>query len=485
MADEKSELLVVPMKRENAPHADPVEGRGSRSTAPLEGKMSATPSAGSVYTKQQRIAELARTAPDLAFTTLAHHVDAEWLREAYRRVRKDGAVGVDGRTGADYERDLEGNLESLLSRFKSGSYRAPPVRRVHIPKGDGRTRPIGIPTLEDKILQRAVVMLLEPIYEHDFMDCSFGFRPGKSAHMALEALWQALMDIGGGWVLEVDIRSFFDSVEHAQLRNILDGRVRDGVVRRAIDKWLKAGVMENGAVTHSDLGTPQGGVISPLLANVYLHHVLDEWFAEQVRPRLRGKAVLIRYADDFVITFEREDDARRVEAVLAKRFAKYGLTLHPEKTRLFDFRRPTRREDSDDHDGSPRPRSFDLLGFTHFWGLSRRGRWVVRRKTASNRLSRSVKRIAQWCRAHRHDALRDQHVRISQKVNGHYAYFGITGNARALGRFLHAVERVWHKWLARRSRKGLPWPRFKRLLQRLPLPKVRVVHSIYAGAAST
>jgi group II intron reverse transcriptase/maturase len=446
--------------------------------------MSATPSAGSVYTKQQRIAELARTAPELAFTTLAHHVDAEWLREAYRRVRKDGAVGVDGQTAVEYERDLAGNLESLLNRFKSGSYRAPPVRRVHIPKGDGRTRPIGIPTLEDKILQRAVVMLLEPIYEQDFMDCSYGFRPGKSAHMALEALWKALMDLGGGWVLEVDIRSFFDSVDHAQLRSILDGRVRDGVVRRAIDKWLKAGVSENGAVTHPDLGTPQGGVISPLLANVYLHEVLDEWFAQQVRPRLRGNAVLIRYADDFVIVFEQEDDARRVQAVLVKRFAKYGLTLHPEKTRLLDFRRPTRREDGDDHDGGPRPRGLDLLGFTHFWGLSRRGKWVVRRKTASSRLRRSVKRIADWCRAHRHDAVSDQHGKLSQKVSGHYAYFGITGNARSLGHFLHAVERVWHKWLARRSRVGMPWPRFKHLLQRLPLPPVRVVHSTYLRAAN-
>lgn len=451
----------------------------------LEGKMSATPSAISVSTKQQRIAELARNAPEIAFTTLAHHVDAEWLREAYRRVRKDGAVGVDGQTAAEYARDLEANLESLLNRFKSGSYRAPPVRRVYIPKGDGRSRrPIGIPTLEDKILQRAVVMLMEPIYEEDFMDCSYGFRPGKSAHMALEALWKSLMDIGGGWVLEVDIRSFFDSVDHTQLRGILDGRVRDGVVRRAIDKWLKAGVMENGAVTHPGLGTPQGGVISPLLANVYLHEVLDKWFADEVRPRLRGIANLIRYADDFVIIFALEDDARRVEDVLAKRFAKYGLALHPEKTRLLDFRRPTRREDSDDDDGGPRPRGFDLLGFTHFWALSRRGKWVVRRKTASDRLQRSVKRIAEWCRVHRHDPVRDQHTRISQKVRGHYAYFGITGNARALGYFLHAVERVWRKWLDRRSHAGLTWERFKHLLQRMPLPPVRVVQSIYLRAAN-
>jgi RNA-directed DNA polymerase len=443
--------------------------------------MTATPSATSVSTKQQRIAELARAAPEMALTTLSHHVDVAWLHEAYRRVRKDGAVGVDGQAAADYGRDLERNLGSLLNRFKSGTYRAPPVRRVHIPKGDGSTRPIGIPTLEDKILQRAVVMLLEPIYEQDFMDCSYGFRPGRSAHMALEALWSGLMEIKGGWVLEVDIRAFFDSVDHAHLRSILDRRVRDGVVRRVIDKWLKAGVWERGAVRHPELGTPQGGVISPLLANIYLHEVVDRWFHEQVRPRLRGGAFLIRYADDFSIAFERVEDARRVHSVLPKRFGKYGLTLHPEKTRLLDFRRPRRRNDEDG--GGPRSRSFELLGFSHFWAKSRTGRWVVRRKTASSRLHRAVKRIGDWCRAHRHAPVAIQHAMLSRKVRGHYAYYGITGNAQSLGSFLHAVERVWHKWLDRRSRARMSWERFRRLLQRFPLPRVRVVHSVYPRAA--
>lgn len=446
--------------------------------------MSATLGATNVSTKQQQIAELARNAPQMVLTTLAHHVDAAWLREAYRRARKDGAVGVDGQTAAEFERNIEGNLEKLRERLKSGSYRAPPVRRVHIPKGDGRsTRPIGIPTLEDKLLQRAVMMLLEPIYEQDFMDCSYGFRPGRSAHMALDALWQSLMNLGGGWVLEVDIRAFFDSVDHGHLRSILDLRVRDGVVRRAIDKWLKAGVWERGAVRHSELGTPQGGVISPLLANVYLHEVLDKWFHEQVRPRLGGEATLIRYADDFVVVFEREDDARRVQAVLPQRFGKYGLALHPGKTRLIDFRRPTQRNDGDDG-GEHRPRSFELLGFAHFWGKSRRGKWVVRRKTASSRLRRALKRISDWCRAHRHDSIANQHAALSRKLRGHYAYFGITGNARALGYFLHAVERVWHKWLGRRSRAGMGWERFKRLLQRFQLPLPRIVHSIYRRAAN-
>lgn len=290
-----------------------------------------------VSTRLQRIAELAKAAPQMVLTTLAHHIDADWLREAYRRTRKDGATGVDEQTAAQYAQHLEENLRGLLERLKSGTYYAPPVRRVHIPKGDGRkTRPIGIPTFEDKVLQRAVAMVLEAVYEQDFLECSYGFRPGRSAHQALQALWDGLMRMGGGWVLEVDIQSFFDSVDHSHLRGFLDQRVRDGVLRRAIDKWLKAGVLEEGAVRHPDSGTPQGGVISPLLANVYLHEVLDKWFERDVRPRLHGEAVLVRYADDFVMAFSREDDARRIYEVLPKRFGKYGLTLHPEKTRLLN-----------------------------------------------------------------------------------------------------------------------------------------------------
>ena len=341
-----------------------------------------------ISTKQRKIAALARHTPTRVLTTLAHHIDVGWLQEAYRRTRKRSAVGVDGGgvTAAQYETALEANLTSLLERFQSGRYRAPGVRRVHIPKaGVGKqTRPIGIPTLEDKVLQRAVVMALEPMYEQDFLDCSYGFRPGRGAHQALERLWRGLMDIGGGGVVDLDIQHFFDSVDRAQLGRVLDQRVRDGVIRRAIGKWLRAGVMEDGRVWYPDQGTPQGGVGSPLLANVFLHEVLDTWFHQCVRPRLRGRAFLVRYADDAVLGFEYEDDARRVLAVLPKRFGKYGLTLHPEKTRLVEFRRPRRG-------ARPMPgQSFDMLGFTHFWGRSRTGRWVVRRKTASGRLSRAL-----------------------------------------------------------------------------------------------
>ena len=281
----------------------------------------------------------------MGFTSLAHLIDILWLHEAYNRTRKDGAVGVDGQTGKDYEANWEGNLQSLLDRAKSGTYVAPPVRRVHIPKAGSvtETRALGIPTFEDKVLQRAVAMVLETIYEQDFLDCSYGFRPGRSAHQALEALWQQTMKMGGGWIVEVDIRKFFDTIDHGHLRAFLKRRVRDGVLLRLIGKWLKAGVLEDGCVTHPEAGSPQGGVVSPMLSNVFLHYVLDDWFEREVQPRLKGQSFLIRYADDLVMGFSQEDDARRVMDVLPKRFEKDGLTLHPEKTRLVPFERPPDR----------------------------------------------------------------------------------------------------------------------------------------------
>lgn len=434
--------------------------------------MQRTQTLDNVSTKLQRIAELARKAPTMAIRTLAHHIDVEFLRVAYQQTRKDGAVGVDEQTAADYAANLEVNLQSLLDRFKSGTYRAPPVRRVEIPKADGTTRPLGIPTFEDKVLQRAVAMVLNAVYEQDFLDCSYGFRPGRSAHQALQALWDATMKVGGGWVLEIDIRHFFDSVGHGHLRAILDQRVRDGVIRRTIDKWLNAGVQHDGAIRYPDGGTPQGGVVSPLLANVYLHEVLDVWFEQEVRPRLDGSASLIRYADDATMVFAREADARRVLAVLVKRFAKYGLTLHPEKTKLIDFRRPTGNGDG--------PGSLDVLGFTHFWGQSRKGNWVVQRKTSRSRFGRALQRVAEWCRKARHLPVREQHKTLVAKVRGHYNYFGITGNSRALGRFLHEVKRAWRKWLHRRSNRArMTWERFRLLVSRYPLPWPRIVHSVY------
>ncbi len=433
-----------------------------------------------VFTKQQRIAKLARRSPQMGFTSLAYLMDMDWLRAAFYRTRRDGAPGVDGQTWADYERNLEANLQSLLDRAKSGTYQAPPVRRVHIPKAGSttETRPIGIPTLEDKVLQRAIVMLLEPIYEQDFYDCSFGFRPRRSAHDALQMLREQTMANRGGWILEVDIRKFFDTLDHAHLREFLQRRVRDGVLKRLIGKWLKAGVLEDGNVSYPEAGSPQGGVISPLLANLYLHYVLDEWFQQEVQPRLWGRAYLIRYADDFVILFTHEGDSRRVLEVLPKRFGRYGLTLHPDKTRLIPFRRPPLKASGGKKVQKRRPGTFDLLGFTHYWGRTRRGGWAVKMKTAAKRLSRAVQSIAQWCRTHRHLPVSEQHAILSQKVRGHYAYYGITGNTRTLHGFLRAVRSAWRKWLDRRNnRREMTWERFYRLLERYPLPPPRVVHS--------
>ena len=457
--------------------------RGCRNTEPLEGKMPGNSSLTSVSTKQQRIADLARQMPEKPMTSLSHHMDLEWMFEAYRRTRKDGAVGIDGRTAKDYEANLEANLQSLLDHAKSGDhYKAPPVRRVYIPKGDGSTRPLGIPTFEDKVLQRAVVMVLEPLYEQDFLDCSHGFRPGRSAHQALAEIQFRLTRMGGGWVLDVDIRKYFDSLDHVHLRNILAKRMRDGVIKRLIGKWLNAGVMEAGVLTHLESGTPQGGVISPLLANSYLHEVLDVWFEQEVKPRLKGPAFLVRYADDFVMGFTHEEDARRVLAVLPKRFGKYGLTLHPDKTRLLDFRSRRNRKDSDDNEG---PGSFDFLGFTHHWAKSRKGNWVVKQKTSKSRFTRAIKRIKEWCRSYRHRPVPDQHRALSQKLRGHFGYFGITGNSMAIDRFRTLVLKLWKKWLSRRSQRGrLNWEQYRRLLERYPLPPARSVYSIYRYAAN-
>ena len=402
-----------------------------------------------VSTKQERIAQLAKQSPEMAFTSLAYLMDIEWFKEAYRRTRKDGAVGVDGMTAEEYEQDLEGNLQRLLDRAKSGTYRAPPVRRVHIPKGGSstETRPLGIPTLEDKVLQRAIVMLLEPIYEQDFLDCSYGFRPGRSAHEALESFRDQTMNSQprGCDVYEVDIRKFFDNLDHNHLRQFLRLRVCDGVLLRLIDKWLKAGVMEDGSVSYPESGSPQGGVISPMISNVFLHYVLDLWFEQEVTPRLRRDAYLIRYADDFVIGFRDHDDAQRVMDVVPKRFGKYGLTVHPTKTKLVPFRPRSVTERKTQP--AERPGTFDLLGFTHYWGRSRKGYWIVKLKTASDRFSRAVRNIDSWCRDNRHLPLSEQQQKLNEKLRGHYAYYGVTGNSDALSRFRWEVDRRWRKWL--------------------------------------
>ena len=440
-----------------------------------------------MLTVQQRIAELAQRSPDFGFFSLAHYIDLNCLLEAYDRTRKDGCAGIDEVSGKEYAENLYENLQSLLNRLKSGTYKAPPVKRKHIPKGrSGETRPIGVPTFEDKVLQRAVVMLLEPIYEYDFYDGSYGFRPGRSAHQALGEVWKTTMDMSGGWVLEVDIRKFFDTLNHKHLQEFVSRRVRDGVIRRLIGKWLNAGVLEEGELTFSESGSPQGGVISPLLANIYLHYVLDEWFEKQVKPVMRGQARLIRYADDFVIIFQQRYDAERVKEVLPKRFGRYGLTVHPDKTKLLDFRAPYHRgrrweeQPNNEGNGCGKPSTFDLLGFTHYWGKTRKGGCAVKRKTMKSRIARSVQKVDQWCRKNRHKPILEQSRKLSEKVRGHFSYYGITGNSRFLDSFLCQVRRIWQKWLSRRNnRRDFTWEKFKLLLTRYALPAPRIVHSVY------
>lgn len=438
------------------------------------------PRSEKVKTKLDRIAKLARQMRGTALTSLAHHIDEDFLRRACELTRKDGAPGVDGVTWAEYAVNLEDNLRSLLDRFKQGRYRAPPVRRVYIPKASGGKRPIGIPTLEDKILQRAVSMVLTAVYEQDFLDCSYGFRPKRSQHQMLSAVRERL-NRRGGWVVELDIKSFFDTVNHRILRSILDQRVRDGVIRRMIDKWLKAGIAEDGEFSRPSEGTPQGGVVSPILANAYLHAVLDTWFERDVKPVLRDRGSLFRFADDAVLVFDAKRDAERVLEVLPKRFAKYGLTLHPDKTRLIEFPRPPRRPPP----GGPGPRptpptkppTFDLLGFTHYWGKTRKGGWAVKRRTAKARLSRTLRNIHLWCKTNRHRRVREQRKLLALKMRGHYGYYGIKGNYLALKQYFRACRQIWRYWLDRRGQhRHMPWTRFERLLRAHPLPGPSIRH---------
>jgi RNA-directed DNA polymerase len=409
----------------------------------------------------------------MAFTSLNHYLDEEWMRYAYERTRKDGAVGVDGQTAQEYAKDLQQNLCSLIERLKSGRYRAPPVRRSYIAKSDGGRRGLGIPSFEDKVAQRAIVMLLEPIYERDFLDCSYGSRPLRNAHQALDALRGAIMGRMEQWVLEVDVRKYYDSIPKEQLREFLAKRVTDGVVRRLIDKWLKAGVLEDGALHYPRTGTPQGCVISSILSNVFLHHVVDEWFTREVQPRLWGQSTLTRYCDDFVMTFEFKEDAERVQAVLGKRLGRFGLQLHPEKTRLIDFRPQRPCHEGEDASSA----SFDYLGFTHVWGRSWKGRWIMRQLTAKSRLARTLKAIRFRCQRMLHQPLAEQHRQLSQVLAGHFAYFGIAGNSSNLNRLRHHTRRIWRKWLSRRSWTSyVNWAKFIRIEERYPLPRPRIIH---------
>lgn len=424
-----------------------------------------------------KVTERAKRDPSMRFFSLAHLLDEQALRRAYDRIRKDAAVGVDGVTKEQYGQELERNLRDLHGQMRSMRYRHQPIRRVHIPKEKGKTRPIGISCILDKVVQGALCEVLEAIYEPVFYDGSYGFRRERSAHDALRALNRTL---NAGWVsviLEADIMSFFDSINREMLMEMLRERVLDGSFLRLVGKCLHVGILDGTELSEPELGTVQGSVLSPMLGNIYLHNVLDLWFECDVRPRMRGQVHLVRYADDFVIAFECEDDARRVEEVLSKRFERFGLKLHPEKTRVLPFDRPPR-----DQTEGKGPATFDFLGFTHYWRRSRGGRWVPGLKTRTARLRRAITAVADYCRRHRHEPVKEQHVALKRRLEGHYNYFGVNGNSRSLKTLVHEAEHSWRKWLRRRSQRAhLTWKRFKEtILRAFPLPSPRIRVQIWA-----
>ena len=426
-------------------------------------------------TELLKVAERARREPQARFHSLAHLIDAQALRRSYERLRPDAAVGVDGVSKQVYGQALDDNLKNLHMKLKTKKYRHQPIRRVYIPKSDGKLRPLGVSAIEDKVVQNAIREVLEAIYEQDFYTCSYGFRPVRSAHDAIRALNKLAYTGQVGWVIEADIQTFYDSMNYRMLMEMLGKRVADKSLLRIIGKCLNAGVLDGEVITTPEEGTPQGSILSPLLANVYLHYVIDDWFEKDVKPRMRGKANLIRYADDFVMCLERRDDAERVLAVLDKRMTKYDLKLHPQKTRLVNMERPAHAQQSGKgHD------TFDFLGFTAHWHRSVKGHWVAGFKTSGGRLHKAMNAITEFCSSQRHSSVKEQHAGLVRRLHGWFNYFGINGNTHSLSSMRHHTQKVWQKWLTRRSQRGrLNWKRFNDLLKTYPLPPVRVYTRIW------
>jgi RNA-directed DNA polymerase len=424
-------------------------------------------------TERIRIAELAKEDKERKFSTIAHLLTVEALQEAFESLRKEASAGVDRVTYAGYATDARCNIQKLHDRLRNGQYRAQPLRRVYIPKEDGRQRPISIPSLEDKIVQRVAGELLQTIYEQDFLECSYGFRPCRGPQDALDEVGRVICRRPISTILEADISGYFDAIVRSMLIEMIEKRVGDGRILRLIGKWINVGVIEDGRLLVSETGTGQGQVISPLLANIYLHYVLDEWFETVVKPRLKGEAYEIRFADDFILCFQYRQDAEKVLDVLRKRFAKYGLTLHPEKTRLMEFGRHALAKSEET--GGPKQATFDFLGFTHIGKRSRRGHFAIHVRTMRKRLQRSLKKVTAWCREHRHDPVEEQQEALNRKLRGHYQYYGRSTNLRSLVEFHHKVRRIWQKWLNRRTRGNtLNWPAYTQLLRRHPLLRPRL-----------
>lgn len=476
-AAQESYELIVPEMLGNAGEdpGDPSEGRREQTNASDGGNMAGPRNRAIMYTRHIRIAELAKEDKGRQFYSIAHLLTAGALYEAFESLRKDASAGVDRVTYAEYEVDAWKHIQALHARMKSGQYRAQPLRRVYIAKEDGRQRPISIPSLEDKIVQKAVVDLLNAIYEQDFLSCSYGFRIGTGAQEALDAVGSIICRHPITTVLEADIQGYFDAIVRRLLMEMVERRVNDGSILRLIGKWIHVGVIDDGRLLVSETGVGQGQVISPLLANIYLHYVLDEWFEREVKPRLKGEAFEVRYADDFILCFQYREDAERVMEVLVKRFGKYGLKLHPEKTRLIEFGRQALGKSEEL--GGPKPGTFDFLGFTHICKRSRKGKFTIHVRTMRKRLKRSIAKLTRWCKQHRHDPVEEQRIALNRKLQGHYQYYGRPTNFRSLWQFFRTARKVWKTWLNRRNRKRqLTWRKFEQLLNRHPLVRPRITH---------
>src|SRR5260370_27662168 len=396
-----------------------------------------------------RIGEVAKEDPKRQFSSIAHLHTGEKLYEAFRSLRKKASAGIDSVTYQQYETNAEENIRQLHQRLKEGKYRVQPLRRVYIPKEDGKQRPISIPALEDKIVQKAVVNLLNAIYEQDFLDCSYGFRPGRGQHQALEEVGRIICTRPIGWILEIDIRLYFDSIVRSALVEMIEKRGTDGSGLRLIGKCIKVGVIEDGRLLMSETSTGQGQPISPLLANVYLHHVLDKWFEDAVKSRLKGEAYEIRFADDAILCFQHREDAEKVLAVLPKRFEKYGLTLHPEKTGLIELARYAAKNGKKQ---GKKPEPFNFFGFVHMCGRRRQGKVHLDMKTIAKRFRRGLKAVGDWCKRHRHDPVKEQQKTLNAKLRGHYQYYGRPTNYRSIWQFYRRFQRIWKEWLGRRTR---------------------------------
>lgn len=472
----KSDGVVVPGKLPNEagpPAAEAVEGRTPAKGNPPERNTLRTQRRTSVPSALERIREAARRDKKQQFTALLHHVyEVERLRSAYLGIKRDAAAGIDGETWRHYGEGLESNLRDLSERLKRGAYRAKPVRRAYIPKADGRQRPLGVPALEDKIVQRAVVEVLGAIYEEDFLGFSYGFRPGRSPHHALDALTVGIERRKVNWVLDADIQDFFGTLVHEWLVKFVEHRIGDRRVVRLIQKWLNAGVLEDGRRVTSEVGTVQGGSVSPLLANLYLHYVLDLWAQRWRKTQARGDVVLVRFADDFVVGFEHRHEAERFLAELRERFAKFGLTLHPDKTRLIEFGRFADKNRRDRGDG--KPETFNFLGFTHICAKNRRGWFTVLRQTMRKRLQAKLSEVRVELKRRLHDAVPDVGAYLRSVVLGHNRYYGVPRNGPALFRFRKAIVHTWHWVLRRRSqRRSFSWKRMVGYAQRwLPWPRI-------------